>query len=143
MLLPFNFSFAQCLTEHLARGSHGMFKFVIIRVWIILCVVLFNPCFSDQSFMNVLTCWVSFSLLCYCSNFLSLFSLTSGVLIAFSRDRPGKTQQTKIFCGKTLLLTSLGARRASAQRPAPKTKAPSITSLGARAPARALYCLHL
>jgi hypothetical protein len=27
-----------------------------------------------------------------------------------SRDRPGKTQQTRIFCGKTLLLTSSGAR---------------------------------
>jgi hypothetical protein len=25
-------------------------------------------------------------------------------------DRPGKTQQTRIFCGKTLLLTSSGAR---------------------------------
>jgi FKBP-type peptidyl-prolyl cis-trans isomerase len=27
-----------------------------------------------------------------------------------SRDRPGRTQQTGIFCGKTLLLTSSGAR---------------------------------
>jgi hypothetical protein len=27
-----------------------------------------------------------------------------------SHDRPGKTQQTRIFCGKTLLLTSSGAR---------------------------------
>jgi predicted membrane metal-binding protein len=27
-----------------------------------------------------------------------------------SRDRPGRTQQTVIFCGKTLLLTSSGAR---------------------------------
>ena len=27
-----------------------------------------------------------------------------------SRDRPGKTQQTRIFCGKALLLTSSGAR---------------------------------
>jgi hypothetical protein len=26
------------------------------------------------------------------------------------RDRPGKTQQTGIFCGKALLLTSSGAR---------------------------------
>jgi signal transduction histidine kinase len=26
------------------------------------------------------------------------------------RDRPGRTQQTRIFCGKTLLLTSSGAR---------------------------------
>jgi hypothetical protein len=25
-------------------------------------------------------------------------------------DRPGRTQQTRIFCGKTLLLTSSGAR---------------------------------
>jgi signal transduction histidine kinase len=27
-----------------------------------------------------------------------------------SHDRPGRTQQTRIFCGKTLLLTSSGAR---------------------------------
>jgi hypothetical protein len=27
-----------------------------------------------------------------------------------SRDRPGRTQQTRIFCGKALLLTSSGAR---------------------------------
>ena len=27
-----------------------------------------------------------------------------------SHDRPGKTQQTGIFCGKALLLTSSGAR---------------------------------
>jgi hypothetical protein len=27
-----------------------------------------------------------------------------------SRDWPGRTQQTRIFCGKTLLLTSSGAR---------------------------------
>ena len=31
-------------------------------------------------------------------------------LIAFSRARRGRTQQTRIFCGKTLLLTSSGAR---------------------------------
>ena len=36
--------------------------------------------------------------------FLSTESLTR------VRDRPGKTQQTRIFCGKTLLLTSSGAR---------------------------------
>jgi hypothetical protein len=34
------------------------------------------------------------------------------VLVSYtrSRDRPGKMQQTRIFCGKTLLLTSSGAR---------------------------------
>lgn len=31
-------------------------------------------------------------------------------LLTRVRDRPGKTQQTRIFCGKTLLLTSSGAR---------------------------------
>ena len=42
-----------------------------------------------------------------------------------SRDRPGKTQQTVIFCGKALLLTSLGARsksqskRAKGRNPVP------------------------
>jgi hypothetical protein len=32
------------------------------------------------------------------------------ILITRSHDRPGKTQQTRIFCGKALLLTSSGAR---------------------------------
>jgi hypothetical protein len=32
------------------------------------------------------------------------------ILNTCSRDRPGRTQQTGIFCGKTLLLTSSGAR---------------------------------
>jgi hypothetical protein len=33
-----------------------------------------------------------------------------------SRDRPGKTQQTGIFCGKALLLTSSGAREQDSKR---------------------------
>ena len=33
-----------------------------------------------------------------------------GLSYTRSRDRPGKTQQTGIFCGKALLLTSSGAR---------------------------------
>jgi hypothetical protein len=33
-----------------------------------------------------------------------------------SRDRPGKTQQTGIFCGKALLLTSSGAREQESKR---------------------------
>ena len=41
-----------------------------------------------------------------------------------SRDRPGRTQQTGIFCGKTLLLTSSGARA--------RARALLLTSLGAR-----------
>jgi hypothetical protein len=32
------------------------------------------------------------------------------------RDRPGKTQQTGIFCGKALLLTSSGAREQESKR---------------------------
>jgi hypothetical protein len=56
------------------------------------------------------------------------FSLPHGLQsYTRSRDRPGKTQQTRIFCGKTLLLTSSGAR---VQNP------PLLTSLGARAPER-------
>ena len=42
---------------------------------------------------------------------LKSFSFLTRVL-----DRPGKTQQTRIFCGKTLLLTSLGAREPESQR---------------------------
>jgi hypothetical protein len=33
-----------------------------------------------------------------------------------SRDRPGKTQQTEIFCGKALSLTSSGAREQESKR---------------------------
>jgi hypothetical protein len=33
-----------------------------------------------------------------------------------SRNRPGKTQQTVIFCGKALLLTSSGAREQESKR---------------------------
>jgi hypothetical protein len=40
---------------------------------------------------------------------LWLFSEDSKVLTRI-RNRPGKTQQTGIFCGKALLLTSSGAR---------------------------------
>ena len=40
-----------------------------------------------------------------------------------SRDRPGRTQQTGIFCSKALLLTSSGAR--------------------VQEPEQELYCLHL
>jgi hypothetical protein len=37
-------------------------------------------------------------------------SLVLGFSLTRVLDRPGKTQQTRIFCGKTLLLTSSGAR---------------------------------
>jgi hypothetical protein len=50
-----------------------------------------------------------------------------------SRDRPGKTQQTRIFCGKTLLLTSSGAR---VQAPNPQPPAYIFRSQSARAPER-------
>jgi FKBP-type peptidyl-prolyl cis-trans isomerase len=33
-----------------------------------------------------------------------------------SRDRPGRTQQTRIFCGKALLLTSSGAREQESEQ---------------------------
>jgi hypothetical protein len=46
-----------------------------------------------------------------------------------SRDRPGRTQQTRIFCGKALLLTSSGAREQESKR----ARALLLTSLGARA----------
>ena len=43
--------------------------------------------------------------------FLSAPSIST-LLLSYmrSRDRPGRTQQTGIFCGKALLLTSSGAR---------------------------------
>jgi hypothetical protein len=34
----------------------------------------------------------------------------AAVLLTRSHARPGRTRQTRIFCGKTLLLTSSGAR---------------------------------
>uniref|UniRef100_A0A8C6H4C9 Uncharacterized protein n=1 Tax=Mus spicilegus TaxID=10103 RepID=A0A8C6H4C9_MUSSI len=42
-------------------------------------------------------------------------------------DRPGRTQQTRIFCGKALLLTSSGAREQECKS----------------ARVQELYCLHL
>ena len=40
------------------------------------------------------------------------FNIRKSINVSYtrSRDRPGRTQQTRIFCGKTLLLTSSGAR---------------------------------
>jgi hypothetical protein len=74
-----------------------------------------------------------------------------------SRDQPGRTQQTGIFCGKALLLTSSGAREQESKRA--RARALLLTSLGARAQERKssiayifrskrarvqeLYCLHL
>jgi hypothetical protein len=49
-----------------------------------------------------------------------------------SRDRPGKTQQTGIFCGKTLLLTSSGAREQESKS--------SIAYIFRSQSARALEC---
>jgi hypothetical protein len=45
-------------------------------------------------------------------NSLKRISISSSLKISYthSRDRPGRTQQTGIFCGKALLLTSSGAR---------------------------------
>ena len=40
-----------------------------------------------------------------------------------SRDRPGRTQQTGIFCGKALLLTSSGAREQESKREKKNKKA--------------------
>jgi hypothetical protein len=54
-----------------------------------------------------------------------------------SRDRPGRTQQTGIFCGKALLLTSSGAREQESKN--------SIAYIfrSQRAREQELYCLHL
>ena len=49
-----------------------------------------------------------------------------------SRDRPGKTQQTGIFCGKALLLTSSGAREQESKS--------SIAYIFRSQSARALEC---
>jgi hypothetical protein len=40
-----------------------------------------------------------------------------------SLDQPGKTQQTGIFCGKALLLTSSGAREQESKRARRRTRA--------------------
>jgi hypothetical protein len=56
-----------------------------------------------------------------------------------SRDRPGRTQQTGIFCGKTLLLTSSGAREQESK----SSIAYIFRSQSQSARARELYCLHL
>ena len=50
-----------------------------------------------------------------------------------SRDRPGKTQQTVIFCGKALLLTSSGAREQESKRARKRTRARESKSARARA----------
>ena len=80
-----------------------------------------------------------------------------------SRDWPGRTQQTGIFCGKALLLTSSGAREQESKRTREqesksksaraRARALLLTSLGARAQeskregksarVQELYCLHL
>jgi hypothetical protein len=54
-----------------------------------------------------------------------------------SRDRPGRMQQTGIFCGKALLLTSSGAREQESKS--------SIAYIfrSQRAREQELYCLHL
>jgi hypothetical protein len=54
-----------------------------------------------------------------------------------SRDRPGRTQQTGIFCGKALLLTSSGAREQESK----SSIAYIFRSQSARE--QELYCLHL
>jgi hypothetical protein len=53
------------------------------------------------------------------------------IVLTRVRDRPGRTQQTGIFCGKALLLTSSGAREQESQ--SKRARALLLTSLGARA----------
>jgi hypothetical protein len=57
-----------------------------------------------------------------------------GQMIFLTRvhDRPGRTQQTRIFCGKTLLLTSSGAREQESKS--------SIAYIFRSQSARALEC---
>ena len=61
-----------------------------------------------------------------------------------SRDRPGRTQQTGIFCGKSFIAYIFRSQRASK-----RARALLLTSLGAReqeckrAREQELYCLHL
>jgi hypothetical protein len=47
-------------------------------------------------------------------------------------DRPGRTQQTGIFCGKALLLTSSGAREQEPEQERKSARALLLTSSGAR-----------
>jgi hypothetical protein len=66
-----------------------------------------------------------------------------------SRDRPGRTQQTGIFCGKTLLLTSSGARVQECKSSiayifrSQSARAQECKSKSKRARVQALYCFHL
>jgi hypothetical protein len=46
----------------------------------------------------------------YHINFQTLIQPTPPRSLTRVLDRPGKTQQTRIFCGKSFILTSLGAR---------------------------------
>jgi hypothetical protein len=70
-------------------------------------------------------------------------NMTASVLISHSytrsRDRPGRTQQTGIFCGKALLLTSSGAREQESK----SSIAYIFRSQSARARVQKPYCLHL
>jgi hypothetical protein len=43
-------------------------------------------------------------------------SRTYDIVFPRSLDRPGRTQQTVIFCGKALLLTSSGAREQESKK---------------------------
>ena len=54
-----------------------------------------------------------------------------------SRDRPGKTQQTGLFCGKTLLLTSSGAREQEREKEQEQESKRKNKNKKARARARA------
>jgi hypothetical protein len=65
------------------------------------------------------------------------FSSSRPACLTRVHDRPGKTQQTRIFCGKNFIAYIFRSKSVSP---------PKLTSLGARAPERQsaeLYCLHL
>jgi hypothetical protein len=61
--------------------------------------------------------------------------IASGLLTRV-HDRPGRTQQTRIFCGKTLLLTSSGARVQEREKESKNKKARARTRKQEREKAR-------
>jgi hypothetical protein len=103
--------------------------FVSLCLYVCLCIHL-CPCLSLSQYLCVSLCLylcASHSV-CLCvslyfflcqsvSVYLSVFvCLCLSLCLTRVHDRPGRTQQTRIFCGKTLLLTSSGARVQASQK---------------------------
>ena len=66
------------------------------------------------------------------SQVLLELEMNADVSYTRSRDRPGRMQQTGIFCSKTLLLTSSGARVQEREQECKSARALLLTSSGAR-----------